>query len=208
MPIFIPENGTIALNYPLTPSRRSSLSTRTAHPYYLDKLTEYLYKLGISHKIINKYEMKTKGEMVEECRGRNILLQIYRESCSCAKRGTRKDIWDNQSGVNHCGICMPCIYRRVALSKINCDDENVGTDIFYPKKRSLTKLPDINAFIDYMSTNLSIKNIEKQLLTNGSLSLDKLNEYAGVIYRTRQEIVAWINQKGCDEIKKLIGLDL
>ena len=37
-PILIPENGTIALNHPLTPSRRSSCSTRTAHPYYLDKL--------------------------------------------------------------------------------------------------------------------------------------------------------------------------
>jgi 7-cyano-7-deazaguanine synthase in queuosine biosynthesis len=208
IPIFIPENGTIALNYPLTPSRRSSLSTRTAHPYYLNKLTEYLYKLGITHEIINKYEMKTKGEMVAECNDKNILLQIYRKSCSCAKRGTRKDVWDNQSGTSHCGICMPCVYRRVALNKVNLDNEPVGTDLFHPQKRSLEELPDIKAFIDYISTNLSIEDIEKQLLTNGSLPLDKLNDYAKVIYRTRQEIITWIKQKGNDEIKKMAGLDL
>ncbi|MDR2407408.1 MAG: hypothetical protein LBE13_04755 [Bacteroidales bacterium] len=206
MPIFIPENGTIALNYPLTPSRRSSLSTRTAHPYYLRKLTEYIYRLGITHDIINKYEMKTKGEMVEKCNDRDILLQIYGQSCSCAKRGTRKDIWDNPSGINHCGICMPCIYRRVALNKINSDNENMGTDLFFPQKRDMENLPDIKAFIDYISTNRSIEDIEKQLLANGSLSLDKLNDYAKVIYRTRKEIIAWIKQKGSDKIKKIAGL--
>ena len=35
MPVFIPENGTISLNFPLTPSRRSSCSTRTTHPHFL-----------------------------------------------------------------------------------------------------------------------------------------------------------------------------
>src|SRR5690606_20038031 len=34
--LLIPENGTIALNAPLTPSRRGSCSTRTAHPRYLE----------------------------------------------------------------------------------------------------------------------------------------------------------------------------
>jgi len=36
--LYIPENGTIAINIPLTPSRRGTCSTRTTHPYYLGAL--------------------------------------------------------------------------------------------------------------------------------------------------------------------------
>ena len=36
--IVIPENGSVSLNYPLSPSRRASCSTRTTHPVMLMKL--------------------------------------------------------------------------------------------------------------------------------------------------------------------------
>ncbi|GHU75792.1 hypothetical protein FACS189461_2570 [Spirochaetia bacterium] len=204
--ILIPENGTIALNHPLTPSRRSSCSTRTAHPYYLLKLSEYISKLRINHNIRNKYELKTKGEMVEECKDRNLLLSIYKDSCSCAKRGTRKDVWDTPNGTHHCGTCMPCIYRRVALNKIGIDNEIVGTDLFNPQKRTFKKLPEIPSFFDYLETKLTLDDIEKNLLVNGSLPLEKITEYAKVVYRTREEIYAWIKQKGNDEIKNRLGI--
>ena len=45
--LLIPENGTIALNFSLTPSRRGSCSTRTAHPHYLGTLSRALGRLGI-----------------------------------------------------------------------------------------------------------------------------------------------------------------
>ena len=116
--ILIPENGTISLNHPLTPSRRSSCSTRTAHPYYLIKVIDFISKLGLNHLIKNEYEMKTKGEMLEECIDNDILRATYKKSCSCAKRGTRKDIRDVMTGTNHCGICMPCIYVAFKSLKI------------------------------------------------------------------------------------------
>ena len=37
--IVIPENGSVSLNYPLSPSRRASCSTRTTHPVMLMKLS-------------------------------------------------------------------------------------------------------------------------------------------------------------------------
>lgn len=58
--VLIPENGTISLNHPLTPSRRSSCSTRTAHPYYLNKVEQFIKLVGLNHSIQNKYETKTK----------------------------------------------------------------------------------------------------------------------------------------------------
>lgn len=159
--ILIPENGTISLNHPLTPSRRSSCSTRTAHPYYLIKVVDFISKLGLNHFIKNGYEMKTKGEMLEECIDKDILRATYKKSCSCAKRGTRKDIRDVMTGTNHCGICMPCIYRRVALHRIGIDNEVVGTNLFNPQKYPLEKLPDVPAFLDYMRNPLSIEDIER-----------------------------------------------
>jgi 7-cyano-7-deazaguanine synthase in queuosine biosynthesis len=204
--VLIPENGTISLNHPLTPSRRSSCSTRTAHPYYLIKVGVFISNLGLNHPIKNDYEMKTKGEMVEECRDRNLLLATYGSSCSCGKRGTRKDIRDIKEGTNHCGICMPCIYRRVALHKIGLDTAIIGTDLFNPIKYPLEKLPDVPAFIDYMKKPLTIEDIEKNLLVNGTLPLDKVGEYADVVKRTRIEISEWIRKKGSVEIKNILGI--
>jgi hypothetical protein len=204
--VLIPENGTISLNHPLTPSRRSSCSTRTAHPYYISKVGDFVSKLGLNHFIRNNYEMKTKGEMVEECKDRGTLLATYKSSCSCAKRGTRKDIRDLTTGTNHCGICMPCIYRRVALNKIGIDNEIVGTNLFKPIKKPLEKLPDIPAFLDFMKNVLLIEDIEKNLLVNGTLPLDKVREYADVVNRTRNEITNWIREKGSVEIKEILGV--
>ncbi|WP_314790951.1 Qat anti-phage system QueC-like protein QatC [Tannerella forsythia] len=204
--ILIPENGTISLNHPLTPSRRSSCSTRTAHPYYLIKVIDFISKLGLNHLIKNEYEMKTKGEMLEECIDNDILRATYKKSCSCAKRGTRKDIRDVMTGTNHCGICMPCIYRRVALHRIGVDDEVVGTNLFNPQKYPLEKLPDVPAFLDYMRNPLSIEDIEKNLLINGTLPLNKVEQYASVVFRTRSQIIDWIRDKGSVEIKKKLGI--
>lgn len=204
--VLIPENGTISLNHPLTPSRRSSCSTRTAHPFYLLKIVDFISKLGLNHLIRNEYEMKTKGEMLEECVDKEILRATYKESCSCAKRGTRKDIRDVREGTNQCGICMPCIYRRVALYKIGIYDEIVGTNLFNPIKYPLEKLPGVAAFLDYMKQPLSVEDIEKNLLVNGTLPLEKVSQYADVVNRTRNQIAAWIKEKGSDEIKKNLGI--
>lgn len=204
--VFIPENGTISLNHPLTPSRRSSCSTRTAHPHYLMKVVNFISKLGLDNTVTNEYETKTKGEMLEQCNDRNTLLETYKSSCSCAKRGTRKDIRDVMYGTNHCGICMPCIYRRVALHKIGIDNEIMGTNIFKPKKYPLKKLPDIPAFLDFMKKIFTVDDIERNLLVNGSLPLEKVTDYAKVVIRTRLEINQWIRDKGSVEIKNILGI--
>jgi 7-cyano-7-deazaguanine synthase in queuosine biosynthesis len=198
--VLIPENGTISLNHPLTPSRRSSCSTRTAHPSYLIKVVDFISKLGLNHTITNDYEFATKGEMLEECEDKKTLLELYELSCSCAKRG-HKVHWDLRTA-SHCGVCMPCIYRRVALHKIGIDDERYGTNLFNPRKFSLEKLPDIPAFLDYVNQSLSVVDIERNLLVNGTLPLEKVRQYADVVNRTREQIKDWIKDKGSVEIKK------
>lgn len=205
--IILPENGTIALNHPLTASRYSTCSTRTAHPYVIRELKKIAQLLGLPNNIINPYEFKTKGEMVEECTNRELFKVTFPLSCSCAKRGTRKDIRENPRATN-CGICMPCIYRRAALHKIGLDTEDIGTNALNPNDliRDLMHIPDMPAFLDFLAHNLSKKEIEANLLCNGSLPLNELSNYADVVVRVREELKQWIEDKGNDEIKYRIHI--
>lgn len=204
MAVHIPENGTISLNYPLTPSRRSSCSTRTTHPHFFQLMEDFLVAIGLTHSIVNKYQFCTKGEMVERCKDRDLLKSTYKLSCSCGKRGTRKDIRDN-SHVANCGVCMPCIYRQAALHKIG-EAEPVGTDVFHSRKRQFMSIPDIPALVSYIRKNGTEAEIGRGLLSNGNLPLAQLSDYAKVVMRTREEIKRWVQDKAPDEIKRQFGL--
>jgi hypothetical protein len=133
-----------------------------------------------------------------------LLLKAYPYSCSCGKRGTRKDIRDDVHA-SHCGVCMPCVYRRAALHKIG-ESETVGTDIFNSHKRGVMDIPDMPALASYLRRDLSLHEIERGLLVNGPLPLGKLEEYAKVVMRTRDEIKQWIRDGASDEVKGMFGI--
>jgi len=104
--IFIPENGYISLNPPLTRRRIGSLSTRTTHPYFLSKIQEILDTVGFEVLLINPYQMKTKGEMLKECKDQKALEKALPSTVSCSN-------W-HRKGIQ-CGRCVPCIIRRAAV---------------------------------------------------------------------------------------------
>jgi hypothetical protein len=99
---------------------------------------------------------------------------------------------------------MPCIYRRAALHKKNWDTQVYGIDIL--NATSINKYVDMPALFDYLTTNLSNEKIKRDLLVNGSLPLDKLNDYAEVVSRSRNEVLKWFSDKGNINIKAELGL--
>ncbi|WP_462168299.1 Qat anti-phage system QueC-like protein QatC [Pseudoalteromonas lipolytica] len=112
--IIIPENGYIALNPPLTSRRLGSLSTRTTHPYYLNLIEEVLNEVGISCQLINPYELKTKGEMLKECKDLDALKKAIPSTVSCSN-------WHRNN--KQCGRCVPCIIRKSAIYKANINKD-------------------------------------------------------------------------------------
>jgi hypothetical protein len=108
----IPENGLIALNVPLDPTRIGSNSTRTTHPYYLRRWNELLGLIGIPGTVTNPYWDRTKGEMVRDCLMPDALRELIPLSVSCAHPSIKRFAKDNK---NHCGTCVPCIIRRAAI---------------------------------------------------------------------------------------------
>lgn len=107
VPLFLCENGFIAINPPLTGARVGSLSTRTAHPEYLRRMQDILTAAGLRVQIQNPYQLKTKGEMMTECRDQNSLKAAAATSTSCARF--------QRFNYRHCGRCVPCQVRRAAF---------------------------------------------------------------------------------------------
>jgi hypothetical protein len=207
-PLLIPENGTIALNVPLTPSRRGSCSTRTAHPFYLDRLQEWISGVGLNHAIVNPLIGKTKGEAVLECRNGALLNEVFRKSVSCAKTG-HVVTWINRSA-NGCGRCMPCIYRRAALHVAGLDDEVYGVDICrgdvdWTDAKS-ESADDIRACLSFLLANLSQMDIAKALMANGPLPPLEAIGHAATVQRAMDEIRRLINEKGTVELRNAAGL--
>ena len=202
--LLMPENGTISLNHPLTVSRSSSLSTRTTHPYFIQKLHEVFDLVGIDFRITNPFKFKTKGEMVLECKDRDLLIQTYQDSASCGKRRPQPT-WDTL-GAKQCGTCMPCIYRRASLHKLNLDNENFGKDLLSHVDPINTSKADMPALFDYLKTNLPVDQVKRNLLVNGSVPQDNLSDFANVVVRSRGEILSWIRDKGSQQLKTALGI--
>lgn len=112
--------------------------------------------------------------------------------------------WDSRSGTNHCGVCMPCVYRRAALHALNLDNQLYGIDIFSTEKNIFT-IEGMPALFDFLNQKLSRDQIMRKLLVNGSLNLDSIDAYAQVIERTRSELKQWIKDKGNKTLRRLAG---
>ncbi|HHL2878590.1 TPA: 7-cyano-7-deazaguanine synthase, partial [Acinetobacter baumannii] len=149
---YIPENGLISINPPLTPRRIGALSTRTTHPYFLQKLNILFKNIGLPVEIENPYQYKTKGEMMLECKDQSSLKKIAATTVSCGK-------W-KRSGMQ-CGKCLPCLIRRASFDKYQYKDL---TQYQYSHLSDVVK--HANKRDDLMSMVMAIHKIRSSSNTN------------------------------------------
>jgi len=130
--VWLNENGIMALHLPLTPARIGSLSTHTAAPPILGRI-EALVKnvLGTSTVLENRLVGLTKPEVI----GLAVSLGAkdeMKDTVSCWQIGRTRV---------HCGICAPCILRRVSCESHEVPDVQYAADVF----EDPTSLDDIRA---------------------------------------------------------------
>lgn len=118
-PLHMPENGFIALNVPLINARLGSCSTRTAHPFFLNRLHQALSLLGITNPIVNPLERLTKGEVLARCGNQRLLHNLVAQTVSCAHPELGRY---ERTGYGNCGYCFPCLIRRASLHAVDWDD--------------------------------------------------------------------------------------
>lgn len=183
--MFVPENGFISLNIPLDPLRIGSLSTKTTHPVYMETLKRIWDEVGLSIDLILPYEFTTKGEVLLNCKNKELMISKIFGSTSCGKY--------YRHGYRHCGVCVPCLVRRASFVRAGLSD--ITENGYCIENISASESRDVAA-VRYAIQQVKAHGIES--LVKGSLSfasIDKRDSYVGVIKRGLDEINELINRQ-------------
>lgn len=205
VPLLMPENGVIAINIPLTPSRAGTCSTRTTHPYFLDTLGVLLRSVGIQNPIVNPFEFLTKGEILKGCEDRDVLSRLAHESVSCS-HPSRRGTWRRRQARN-CGYCIPCLYRRAAFHQVEMDDGcEYGLDVCTGEvELSASIAADLCAVLDCLEQVKTRNEVEERVLMTGPLGL-RLDTATDVVSRGLMELRSFFRDKGTEELRERTGI--
>ena len=168
------ENGQFAIHLPLNQSRVGPFSTHTANPKFLQiaqELFSLLFMMPNLH-IENPFLYKTKAEVTSLLN--NGLLEKIDSSVSC---------WmaSHVQGKNHCGKCIPCLTRRVAIEHNGHALDEYGIDLL---RTNLDKLsPDDDGkrnlidFLEFLTTfkNYDVSRKEEFMMTFPELYNEAIN---------------------------------
>lgn len=119
--VHLSENGVMAVHVPMSAARVGSLSTRTATPGAVARMADLASRaLEAPITIRNELVTMTKPDVVAravELGGRDTLPKL----ASCWAIG-RQHV--------HCGICAPCLMRRISLLTHGVEDAIYQRDLF------------------------------------------------------------------------------
>lgn len=187
--LFVPENGVIALNAPLTHRRLGSLSTRTAHPHFLEMLQTIFERVHLPLRVRNPYRHTTKGEMLSSLADDEKFHHLAAETVSCGK-------WKREG--TQCGRCVPCLIRRASFFAAGISD------------RTVYRCPDLTAVFadedsrdDIIAISIAVqrahlRRIEPWVLSAGPLpyEAEERNAYFDVFKRGLDELGQYFSDQG------------
>lgn len=212
-PVYIPENGFIGVNVPLTDSRTGSCSTRTTHPIFINSLNLILEKVGIRNRVSNFYWNKTKGEILEEHQNNKVFKQYAYQTLSCSHPClSRYDKKKSNRVVTpcNCGYCYPCLIRKASFAKIGKDETcynplyELSSDFILSYNNIQGRASDLKAvlfslkrYIDHQEDGDYIRSL---LVRQGHLNNEELDGYERVYRKSMEELLEMIQMNGNDLI--------
>jgi len=208
LPLFIPENGWISLNPPLTLNRLGTYSTRTTHPHFLEGLAAIWRQVGLGRELINPYQESTKGRILAQCCNLDLLHKWTPLSISCARPVVGR--WQGQAA-GACGYCYPCLVRRAALHRLGWDRrEEYRVDVLADAEVLLHRVKGRNL----RALCLAVKTWEEapqEILSRLWLGTTPRDLSWRAAAATRildagfKEIALWLRDKGGTGIRKFLG---
>jgi 7-cyano-7-deazaguanine synthase in queuosine biosynthesis len=168
--VYLAENGQMAIHLPLTEGRIGAFSTHTAHPDFVNAMQSFLSdSLGRQFQITNPYLYKTKAEVIET---------LVTDFSDCV--GVSQSCWRNAhlpSGITHCGLCIPCFVRRIAIEFWIQPDPTVYMDNYWTDgissrtaeddaRRNMADLCEFIVKMETMSTEEVMSNWPELYSTN------------------------------------------
>ncbi len=200
--VTMPENGFIALNLPLDPSRTGTLSTRTAHPQFLARVEDILKRLGIDVALWNPFALTNKIDLCAEAP--DFAKALFLDTLSCSKPG-RSGQYD------HCGYCVPCIHRRAAFWNIGILEECAQNPVSDLGRVSVAARRDLVALVRFARylENATRLRISMLLQSHGilpPLSSKDHEKMADMVVRWAKTFLEFIDDQASKETKRLLGL--
>ena len=200
-PLYIPENGFIGINVPLTPARAGSLSTRTTHPLYMDRMRRVLDSLGLAHPLENPYRLLTKGELLDRSANKKLLMQLAPRSVSCSHPEAPR--WAKRPQGN-CGYCYPCIIRRASMHHVGRDqlkghyawDALTESELLNTRRKRGLSLYALTA-------SLNEPERMEDILKNGRIPNGEAPAFFEMYCRGRAELRDWLKGAGPDLARRL-----
>lgn len=190
--IYIPENGFISINVPLTASRRGSCSTRTTHPYFLKCFSQLLRNLSIKHEIVNPFQFLSKREVVETVQETDAFKELYSMTISCSHPCNTR--WKRISGPSNCGYCYPCLIRKASLIGLNSDCTPYDP-LKYSSMKDLLATNAVSAS-DYKALiaalhrymNCSDMILKRLIRTTGPINAENIEKHLHVYKKTMEDV--------------------
>lgn len=193
IPVYIPENGFIGLNLPITPSRMGTCSTRTTHPKFLRMLNTVITSVGFSTKVENPFKYLSKSAVVRAVENTNAFNQgaMYTISCShpIIGRYVRGGTYPN-----NCGYCYPCLIRKSSLSHLNINETyTYDFNASYFNMR-LGKQDDIRSML-FAARQYKLYGrdyVLKRIISEGNLEPDEVAQFTDLYVETMEDFIATI----------------
>lgn len=219
--VYIPENGFIGINVPLTKSRLGSCSTRTTHIWALKKLNELLILLDIDIPVTNFYKYSTKGEIVDEFKNNKIFRECLKLTLSCS-HPTHGRMAGATPPIN-CGYCYPCMIRRASLHKIAFDNTEYieAFDSSYKLSTSMInkygnpyngRAKDLVALLESLHIyeyNTDKQYYMKKLIKMGNVTLEEASKFDRVCrtsLKELEEMILDISETNDPKLAEYIGI--
>ena len=203
--LFIFENGVLALNIPITQSR-IYLNTRTTHPVFVSSYTALISDIfGAMISIENPFLDLTKGEVIANL-NHDGFRELVKDTVTCATTSFRYQ-GISTSKYSHCGICLPCLLRRIAIHYSGlCDkDAKYAFDILseystIPNegKKLIFEMLDFGYRLDQCKTDDVVISEFPQFLIENFDPAPLIAMYRRQIMQTKE----FLKQKAQDSLKQ------
>lgn len=190
VPVYIPENGFIGINVPLTRARSGSYSTRTTHPQFMHLLRKAADAVGVRNPIVNPFRLRTKGEILAGSRNPELLRALAPHSISCSHPEAARYAEREQG---NCGYCFPCLIRRSSMANVGWDtgegyawDALSGEDLL---DHDTLRAADLRAVINSVYADRP----DRDIFRNGPIPNGEHREFLRVWRAGTEELRAWFD---------------
>lgn len=213
IPLYIPENGFIGLNVPLTSSRKGSCSTRTTHVNFIKRFECILSTVGITNRIENFFAFSSKKEVVNSVENTEAFLEGVERTISCSHPCLpRYSKTGNREYPLNCGYCYPCLIRKSSLRHLNLQNDR------YTEPNSLTveflnrhnnfddKASDVRAVLTavHKYKDVSDEELKRIIMCTGEVSASDVEKFMEVFKDTISDLIELISESS--EMEEYMGL--